>query len=64
MPARTGAKALTGEPPVSGSAFSKVILVGDWLAAQPARQRWTVALLVLWLNHKVTHGLAIGRWVY
>jgi hypothetical protein len=37
---------------------------GDWLAGKPAWVRWPVALLALWLNHKVTHGLAIGRWVY
>lgn len=44
--------------------FPMLFWWGDWLAARPAWLKWTVALLVLWLNHKVTHGLAIGRWVY
>jgi hypothetical protein len=54
-----------------GNAFRYGVVVfpmlfwwGDWLAGRPAWLRWPVALLVLWLNHKVTHGLAIGRWVY
>jgi hypothetical protein len=44
--------------------FPVLFWLGDWLAARPAWQRWAVALLVLWLNHQVTHGFAIGRWVY
>lgn len=44
--------------------FPMLFWWGDWLAGKPAWVRWPVALLVLWLHHKVTHGLAIGRWVY
>ncbi len=44
--------------------FPMLFWWGDWLAGKPVWVRWPLALLVLWLNHKVTHGLAIGRWVY
>jgi hypothetical protein len=44
--------------------FPLLFLVGDWLAARPAWLRWGVALLTLWLNHKVTHSFSIGSWAY
>ncbi|NMO18880.1 hypothetical protein HPC49_20155 [Pyxidicoccus fallax] len=44
--------------------FPVLFWLGDWLAARPVWLRWGAAVLVLWLNHKVTHGFAIGRWVY
>jgi hypothetical protein len=44
--------------------FPLLFFVGDWLAARPAWLRWSVALLALWLNHKVTHAFSIGSWAY
>ncbi|WP_158622154.1 mannosyltransferase family protein [Corallococcus sp. CA047B] len=44
--------------------FPVWFLAGDWLATRPAWVRWTVAVLCVWLNHKVTHAYAIGRWAY
>ncbi|RYZ46395.1 MAG: hypothetical protein EOO72_02060 [Myxococcaceae bacterium] len=44
--------------------FPVMFLAGDWLSTRPVWLRWTVALLLVWLNHKVTHGYAIGRWAY
>lgn len=44
--------------------FPVLFLVGDWLAERPAWLRWPVALLTLWLNHKVTHAFSIGSWAY
>lgn len=44
--------------------FPVMFLAGDWLAARPAWLRWTVAVGVVWLNHKVTHAYAIGGWAY
>jgi hypothetical protein len=44
--------------------FPVLFLVGDWFAERPAWLRWLVALLTLWLNHKVTHSFSIGSWAY
>ncbi|RKH64558.1 mannosyltransferase family protein [Corallococcus llansteffanensis] len=44
--------------------FPVMFLAGDWLATRPGWLRWSVALLAVWLNHKVTHAYAIGRWAY
>ncbi len=44
--------------------FPMLFWLGDWLAARPAWARWTLAVLTLWLNHKVTHGFLIGLWTY
>lgn len=44
--------------------FPVLFLVGDWLAERPVWLRWPVALLALWLNHKVAHAFAIGSWAY
>ncbi|ATB27298.1 hypothetical protein MEBOL_000736 [Melittangium boletus DSM 14713] len=44
--------------------FPVMFLAGDWLATRPVWLRWTVALLGVWLNHKVTHAYAIGAWAY
>jgi hypothetical protein len=44
--------------------FPLLFLVGDWFAARPAWLRWSVALLTVWLNHKVTHSFSIGSWAY
>jgi hypothetical protein len=44
--------------------FPMMFFVGDWLAARPGPVRWGVALLMVWLNHKVTHAYAIGSWPY
>lgn len=44
--------------------FPVLFQVGDWLARRPAWLRWPVALLALWLNHKVTHAFSIGSWGY
>ncbi len=44
--------------------FPMLFWLGDWLAARPAWVRWSLALLTLWLNHRVTHGFIIGLWVY
>jgi hypothetical protein len=44
--------------------FPLLFLLGDWLAERPAWLRWPVALLTLWLNHKVTHSFSIGSWAY
>lgn len=44
--------------------FPLLFLVGDWLAARPAWLRWSVAVLTVWLNHKVTHAFSIGAWAY
>jgi len=44
--------------------FPLLFFVGDWLAARPAWLRWSVAVLTLWLNHKVTHAFSIGAWAY
>jgi hypothetical protein len=44
--------------------FPVLFLVGDWLAERPAWLRWPVALLTVWLNHKVTHAFSIGSWAY
>ncbi|REG29656.1 mannosyltransferase PIG-V [Archangium gephyra] len=44
--------------------FPMLFWLGDWVAARPALLRWTVALLTLWLNHRVTHGFVIGLWAY
>ncbi|WP_224366276.1 hypothetical protein [Hyalangium versicolor] len=44
--------------------FPVLFLVGDWFAERPVWLRWTVALLALWLNHKVAHSFSIGSWAY
>jgi hypothetical protein len=44
--------------------FPVLFLAGDWLAGRPAWLRWPVALLTVWLNHKVTHAFSIGSWAY
>ena len=44
--------------------FPLLFLVGDWFAARPEWLRWSVAVLTLWLNHKVTHAFSIGAWAY
>lgn len=44
--------------------FPVLFQVGDWLARRQAWLRWPVALLALWLNHKVTHAFSIGSWAY
>jgi hypothetical protein len=44
--------------------FPALFLAGDGLATRPAWLRWTVALGLVWLNHKVTHAYAIGAWAY
>lgn len=44
--------------------FPALFLAGDWLAARPVWLRWIVAVLLVWLNHKVTHAYAIGTWAY
>jgi len=44
--------------------FPMLFWLGDWIAARPAWLRWPVALLTLWLNHRVTHGFVIGLWAY
>ncbi|TSC25795.1 hypothetical protein [Corallococcus sp. Z5C101001] len=44
--------------------FPVLFLAGDWLATRAGWLRWTVALLLVWLNHKVTHAYAIGKWPY
>jgi hypothetical protein len=44
--------------------FPLLFLVGDWFASRPAWLRWSVALLTVWLNHKVTHAFSIGSWAY
>lgn len=44
--------------------FPMLFWLGDWMAARPALLRWTVALLILWLNHRVTHGFVISLWAY
>ena len=44
--------------------FPVLFFAGDWLARRPAWLRWTVAVLGVWLNHRVTHAYAIGTWSY
>jgi hypothetical protein len=44
--------------------FPVLFRVGDWFAERPAWLRWPVALLALWLNHKVAHAFSIGAWAY
>ncbi|HEX8822983.1 MAG TPA: hypothetical protein VF794_23850 [Archangium sp.] len=44
--------------------FPLLFWLGDWLAARPAWLRWPLAVLTLWLNHRVTHGYFIGLWAY
>jgi hypothetical protein len=44
--------------------FPVLFSAGDWLASRPPWLRWPVAVLVVWLNHKVTHAYAIGAWAY
>ncbi|WP_224248457.1 hypothetical protein [Hyalangium gracile] len=44
--------------------FPVLFRVGDWVAERPAWLRWSVALLALWLNHKVAHAFSIGAWAY
>ncbi len=44
--------------------FPLLFWLGDRLAAAPTWLRWPLALLTLWLNHKVTHLFIIGSWAY
>ena len=44
--------------------FPVLFWLGDALATKPAWVRWGAFLPLLWLNHKVTHGYAIGSWAY
>ncbi|GMU04360.1 hypothetical protein [Corallococcus caeni] len=44
--------------------FPVMFVAGDWLATRPGALRWTVALGLVWLNHKVTHAYAIAKWPY
>ncbi|CAM4516387.1 hypothetical protein [Corallococcus exiguus] len=44
--------------------FPVMFVAGDWLATRPKALRWTVALLLVWLNHKATHAYAIAKWPY
>lgn len=44
--------------------FPQLFLIGDFVARRPAWVRYPAAALFLLLNHQVTHGFAIGNWVY
>jgi len=44
--------------------FPVLFWVGDGLAARPAWMRWSLALVALWANHKITHGFVNGFWSY
>ncbi|MET0401272.1 MAG: hypothetical protein ABW123_02670 [Cystobacter sp.] len=44
--------------------FPLLFLAGDWLAQRPVWLRWPAAVLIVWLNHEVTHAYAVETWAY